>query len=64
MEVLTEPIWQAYVEVEGETLRNLGDRDLLILAPLIKKQERNKIYAEVTNGHGFLVKGMSKSTFF
>ena len=26
---------QAYIEVEGETLRNLGDRDLLILASLI-----------------------------
>jgi hypothetical protein len=29
---------QAYIEVEDETLRNLGDRDLLILASLIKNQ--------------------------
>ena len=29
---------QAYVDVEGETLKNLGDRDLLILAALVKKK--------------------------
>ncbi|SIM83686.1 Cdc6/Cdc18 family protein [Cuniculiplasma divulgatum] len=55
---------QAYVEVEGETLRNLGGRDLLILASLIKNQDTNKAYSEVTNINNFLVKGMSKSTFF
>ncbi len=55
---------QAYVEVEGETLKNLGDRDLLILAALIKNQDTNKAYSEVTNINSFLVKGMSKSTFF
>ena len=55
---------QAYIEVEGETLRNLGDRDLLILASLIRNQDTNKGYAEVSSGDNMLVKGMSKSTFF
>lgn len=35
-EAVRAALRQAYVEVEGETLRNLGDRDLLILASLIK----------------------------
>ncbi len=39
---------QAYIEVEGETLKNLGDRDLLILAALIKNQDTNKAYSEVS----------------
>ncbi|MHB1470901.1 MAG: hypothetical protein ACYCSA_09430 [Thermoplasmataceae archaeon] len=38
----------AYVEVEGETLKNLGDRDLLILASLIKNQDTNRAYSEVS----------------
>ena len=63
-EAVISALRQAYVEVEGETLRNLGDRDLLILASLIKNQDTNKAYAEVTNVNSFLVKGMSKSTFF
>ena len=32
--------------VEGETLKNLGDRDLLILAALIKNQDTNRAYSE------------------
>ena len=55
---------QAYIEVEGETLRNLGDRDLLILASLIRNQDTNKAYAEISSSDNMLVKGMSKSTFF
>ena len=39
---------QAYVEVEGETLKNLGDRDLLILAALVKNQDTNRAYSEVS----------------
>ncbi len=35
---------QKYMEVEGKTLRNRGDRDLLILASLIKNQNINKAY--------------------
>ena len=40
------------------------DRDLLILASLIRNQDTNKGYAEVSSGDNMLVKGMSKSTFF
>ncbi len=55
---------QAYIEVEGETLRNLGDRDLLILASLTRNQDTNKAYAEVSSNDNIFLKGMSKSTFF
>ncbi len=55
---------QAYVEVEGETLKNLGDRDLLILAALIKNQDTNKAYVEVSASNHLLLRGVSKSTFF
>jgi len=61
---VVEALKQAYIEVEGETLRNLGDRDLLILAALIKNQDTNKAYAEVSSLNNMFVKGMSKSTFF
>jgi len=55
---------QAYIEVEGETLKNLGDRDLLILAALIKNQDTNKAYSEVSVSNHLLLRGVSKSTFF
>ncbi|EQD55655.1 AAA family ATPase [mine drainage metagenome] len=55
---------QAYVEVEGETLKNLGDRDLLILAALIKNQDTNRAYSEVSASGNMLLRGVSKSTFF
>ena len=55
---------QAYIEVEGETLKNLGDRDLLILAALIKNQDTNKAYSEVSASNQLLLRGVSKSTFF
>lgn len=35
-EEVSNALKQAYIEVEGETVRNLGDRDLLILDSLIK----------------------------
>ena len=55
---------QTYIEVEGETLKNLGDRDLPILAALIKNQDTNKAYSEASaSNHLFLI-GVSKSTFF
>ncbi len=55
---------QAYIEVEGETLRNLSDRDLIILSSLIRNQDTNKAYMEVYESDNMTVKGMSKSTFF
>ena len=55
---------QAYAEVEGETLKNLGDRDLLILAALIKNQDTNRAYSEVSVSGNMLLSGVSKSTFF
>ena len=55
---------QAYVEVGGETLKNLGDRDLLILVALIKNQDTNKAYAEVSESNHLLLRGVSLSTFF
>jgi len=55
---------QAYIEVEGETLRNLGDRDLLILSSLIRNQDTNRAYAEISDSNNPILKGMSKSTFF
>ncbi len=50
--------------MEGETSRNFSDRDLLILASLIKNQDTNKAYAEVSNNDNIVLKGMLKSTFF
>jgi cell division control protein 6 len=55
---------QAYVEVKGETLKNLGDRDLLILAALVKNQDTNRAYSEVSASSHLLLRGASKSTFF
>jgi cell division control protein 6 len=40
------------------------DRDLLILASLIRNQDSNKAYAEVSCSDNIFLKGMSKSTFF
>ncbi|MHB8359572.1 MAG: hypothetical protein ACYDCP_08750 [Thermoplasmataceae archaeon] len=54
----------AYVEVEGETLKNLGDRDLLILASLFKNQDVNRAYSEVPASGNMLLRGVSRSTFF
>ena len=48
----------------GETLKNLGDRDLLILAALVKNQDTNKAYTEVSASNHLLLRGVSKSTFF
>ena len=55
---------QAYTEVEGETLKNLGDLDLLILAALVKNQDTNRAYSEVSASSHLLLRGVSKSTFF
>ena len=55
---------QAFVEVEGETLKNLGDRDMLILAALVKNQDTNRAYSEVSASSHLLLRGVSKSTFF
>ena len=55
---------QAYVKVEGETLKNLGDRDLLILTAPIKNQDTNRAYSEVSVSGNMLLRGVSKSTFF
>ncbi|MGP6293836.1 hypothetical protein [Caldiplasma sukawensis] len=45
-------------------MKNPRDRDLFIVASLIKNQDTNKAYAEVSNKNNILLKGMSKSTFF
>ena len=55
---------QAYVEMEGETLKNLGDQDLLILAALVKNQDTNRAYSEVSASSHLLLRGVSKSAFF
>lgn len=55
---------QAYVEVEGETLKSLSDRDLIVLASLIRNVDTNRAYEEVSRIDYFIVKGLSKSTFF
>ena len=48
----------------GETLKNLGVRNLLILAALVKNQDTNKAYTEVSASNHLLLRGVSKSTFF
>ena len=55
---------QAYVEVKGETLKNLGDRDLLIPAALVKNQKTNRAYSEVSASSHLLLREVGKSTFF
>ena len=50
--------------MEGETFKNLGDRDLLIQAALVKNRDTNKVYSEVSAPSHLLLRGVSKSTFF
>ena len=45
-------------------LRNLRDQDLLIFISLIENLDTNKAYADVINSNDFLVKMMSRHTFF
>ena len=52
------------MEVEGETLKNLGDRDPLILAALVKNQDTNMAYSEVSVSSHLLLRRVSKLTFF
>jgi cell division control protein 6 len=52
------------VEVEGETLKNLGDRDPLILAALVKNQDTNRAYSEGSASIHLLLRRVSKLTFF
>ena len=47
---------QAYVEMEGETLKNLGDPDLLLLAALVKNQDTNRAYSEVSGSSHLLLR--------
>ena len=51
-------------KLKAKHSRTLGDRDLLILAALVKNQDTNKAYAEVSASNHLLLRGMSKSTFF
>ena len=44
--------------------KNLGDRDLLILAALIKNQDTNRAYSEANPSSNMLLRGVSKSTLF
>ena len=55
---------QVYVEMDDEMLKNLGNRDLLILAALVKNQDTNRPYSEVSASNHLLLRGVSKSTFF
>ena len=55
---------QAYIDVEGETLKNLRDRNLPILAAPIKNQDTNKAYSEASAFNHLFLMGVSKSTFF
>ena len=48
---------QAYVKMEGETLKNLGDPDLLLLAALVKNQYTNRAYSEVSGSSHLLLRG-------
>ncbi len=57
-------ITQAYLEIEGETLNNLSDRDLIILSTLMNEPDTSKAYNLVRNMGDFSVNGISKSTFF
>ena len=44
------------MEVEGETLKNIGDRGLQILAALIKNQDSNIAYSEVSASSHLLLR--------
>ena len=52
------------MEVKGETFKNLGDWDLLILAALIKSQDTSEAYSEVSESNHLLLRGVSKYAFF
>ena len=54
----------AYEEMEGETLKNLVDCDLLILAALVKNQDTNKAYSEVSAFSYLLLREVRKPTLF
>ena len=47
-DLIKKALEHAYEEMEGETLKNLVDCDLLILAALVKNQDTNKAYSEVS----------------
>jgi cell division control protein 6 len=57
-------IRQAYTEVEGETLKSLSYRDLIILQALFKNPDTNTAYTEVSRHPYFSGSPPSKSTFF
>ena len=55
---------RAYVEIEGKTLKNLDNQDLLILAALVKNQHAKMAYSELSTTSQFLLRIANKSTFF
>ena len=50
------------MEVKGKPLKNLGDWDLLIVAALVKNQNTNMEYSEISASVHFLLRGVSSST--
>ncbi len=62
-QAVSSAVRQAYLEVEGETLKNLSDRDILILGSLLELPETNKAYERVTQLNNYAVKGITKPTF-
>ena len=50
--------------MKGETLKNLVDCDLLILAALVKNQDTNKAYSEVSAFSYLLLREVRKPTLF
>ncbi len=63
-EYMKSAITRAYMEIEGETLNNLSDRDLIILSALMNELDTSKAYNLIRNMEDFSVKNISKSTFF
>ncbi len=53
---------QAKVEVECEPLKNPEDWDLLIVAALVKNQNTNTEYSDISASVNLLLRGVSRST--
>ena len=56
-------IRQASLEVEGETLKNLNDKDLMVFNALIKYTDTNKAFNAIAKSDSFYTRGISKPTF-
>ena len=56
-------IRQASLEVEGDTLKNLSDKDLMVFHSLIKYTDTNKAFNAIAKSDSLYTRGMSKPTF-